>query len=157
MNTHGSFGRLITNRRTPEELKRQKAEAQARFRAKVDARDYERAACKDWRSRLSWGQRLLRNARSSAREKGWELTITAQEIEVLLEPGVCFLTGMAFRLDTDALRDDFAPSLDRIDSSKGYIPGNVRVVCFRVNLMHGNLSDEDFLCWIHLLAGGSLG
>ncbi len=28
----------------------------------------------------------------------------------------------------------FAPSLDRIDSSKGYEEGNVRIVCLMVNL-----------------------
>ncbi len=31
-------------------------------------------------------------------------------------------------------RAPWAPSVDRIDSSKGYVPGNVRLVCVAANL-----------------------
>ena len=36
-----------------------------------------------------------------------------------------------------------AASLDRIDSSEGYVAGNVRVVSWRYNMMKGPHSDAD--------------
>ena len=42
-------------------------------------------------------------------------------------------------------------SLDRIDSSKGYIEGNVQWVHKRVNLMKGNMSTENFIEWCNLV------
>ena len=38
----------------------------------------------------------------------------------------------------------FALSVDRIDGSQGYIPGNVRIVCNIVNFALNSFSDEDF-------------
>lgn len=37
------------------------------------------------------------------------------------------------------------PSLDRIDSSKGYVHGNVQFVTLRINLAKKNMSDADFI------------
>jgi hypothetical protein len=39
------------------------------------------------------------------------------------------------------------PSLDRIDSRKGYHAGNVHLVCWAVNLMKSDMSLEDFGDW----------
>jgi len=39
-------------------------------------------------------------------------------------------------------------SLDRIDSSKGYIEGNVQWVCKRVNYMKHTMGDKYFLEWV---------
>jgi len=36
-------------------------------------------------------------------------------------------------------------SVDRIDSSKGYVPGNVQLVCKWVNLAKQDYSNEDML------------
>lgn len=48
----------------------------------------------------------------------------------------CAVTNAPFSLKRIGRmnRAPFAPSIDRIDSSKGYIPGNVRVVCLFANL-----------------------
>ena len=42
---------------------------------------------------------------------------------------------------------DLAVSVDRIDNSLGYVLGNVRLVCSRVNLMMSNLDDAHFTWW----------
>jgi hypothetical protein len=36
-----------------------------------------------------------------------------------------------------------SPSLDRIDSSKGYVKGNVRVISHRANLLKNNATVEE--------------
>ncbi len=38
-------------------------------------------------------------------------------------------------------------SLDRIDSTKGYIKGNVQWVHKKVNIMKGSMSDQEFIDW----------
>lgn len=38
-------------------------------------------------------------------------------------------------------------SLDRIDSSKGYLKENVQIVCYMVNLMKNRLTKEELLEW----------
>ena len=37
------------------------------------------------------------------------------------------------RWKKSGFKTDYAPSIDRIDNSKGYLPGNIRVVPFYVN------------------------
>jgi len=39
----------------------------------------------------------------------------------------------------------YTASLDRIDSSKGYIEENVHWVHKRINVMKGNMSEQEFL------------
>ena len=58
--------------------------------------------------------------------------------------GRCALSGRAF--DYIKKSEDNA-SLDRIDSSKGYIYGNLQFVTKRVNLGKRNQSDPEFREW----------
>jgi hypothetical protein len=44
-------------------------------------------------------------------------------------------------------RDVWTASLDRIDSSKGYIEGNVQWVHKDINVMKQDMSDEEFIEW----------
>jgi len=39
-------------------------------------------------------------------------------------------------------------SLDRIDSSKGYIQGNVQFVAYGINLAKNNFSDADVISFL---------
>ena len=38
-------------------------------------------------------------------------------------------------------------SLDRLDPSKGYVKGNIRLLCWWVNCAKGNLDDKTFRDW----------
>jgi hypothetical protein len=46
--------------------------------------------------------------------------------------GRCQLTGIRFQKSKHK-PNPFASSIDRIDSTKGYVPGNVRVVLWAIN------------------------
>lgn len=55
----------------------------------------------------------------------------------------CALTGVRLQFDIDA-HADFRPSLDRIDSSGHYEPGNLQVVCWFANRWKNDGDDEQF-------------
>ena len=55
------------------------------------------------------------------------------------------MSGIAFSSErrSDAfVKTPFAPSLDRIDSSKGYVRGNVRLVCMAANFALNQWGDD---------------
>ena len=65
---------------------------------------------------------LWSRAKYRAKQKGREFTITKEDIVI---PDICPLLGTPIQ----------SPSLDRIDSSKGYIKGNVWVISNRANTL----------------------
>lgn len=58
----------------------------------------------------------------------------------------CCLTGLHFilRQSERGRGSPFAPSPDRIVSSMGYVPGNVRMVCQMANYARLDFSDDEF-------------
>jgi hypothetical protein len=60
--------------------------------------------------------------------------------------GQCAFTGLPLRLRNEKQKNDniFTASLDRIDSSVGYVKGNVQYVSVALNLAKKDLSDEHF-------------
>ena len=67
--------------------------------------------------------------------------------------GLCALTGLRMLLDDERGDDQCRFSLDRIDSSKHYEPGNLQVVCKFVNLWKGAMDNEEFKRLIGLVRG----
>lgn len=70
------------------------------------------------------------------------ITITEDEVVALWgsQSGHCAISEMPMLYQFNNLR---AVSIDRIDSEKGYIPGNVQLVCRWINLAKNNFSDVD--------------
>lgn len=48
-------------------------------------------------------------------------------------------------------------SLDRIDSNKGYIEGNVQWVHKSINMMKSNMTDQEFINWCHIVSQNQIG
>lgn len=76
-----------------------------------------------------------------------EVGVTIEYLKKIWEEqnGVCPFTGINLTLNTFKNRENnvlFSASLDRIDSSKGCIEGNVRWVSRGINLMKSNNSDD---------------
>lgn len=64
--------------------------------------------------------------------------------------GKCRFTNESLifhRTGTDAYTKQTTASLDRIDSSKGYIEGNVQWVHKTINFMKLSMSDQEFIQW----------
>ena len=83
-------------------------------------------------------------------------TITKDDILPILEAGHCQLTGLPFDFmpTNKTFRNPYAPSLDRIDSQKGYIKENCRVVLAAVNDALGEHDDNDILPILKALVKG---
>lgn len=83
---------------------------------------------------------LLRMAKRRTKERGWEFTIQEHELNV---PTHCPLLGIEF--DNYSEDIDNYMSLDRIDSKKGYVSGNVMVVSYRANRIKNNATADELM------------
>lgn len=72
-------------------------------------------------------------------EDAWELFIKQNR--------QCALTGEPLIFNSKCWIYDGTASLDRIDSTKGYVKGNVQWVHKRVNMMKQQYSTEEFFHW----------
>ncbi len=90
------------------------------------------------------GKRLYADCKQRASKKGLRFALTQEQVDEMLGPMTCAATGVQLRWNEEGeLRNPHLPSLDRIDSSLGYVDGNVRVTSWVFNRVKGNLSDEE--------------
>lgn len=93
-------------------------------------------------------QHRLTGLRQRHKQKKYEGTPISLEYLVALyeqQRGICAISQLPMHITLD--QSDLSVSPDRIDVTKGYIEGNIRLVCARVNLMRGALDDHDFVWW----------
>lgn len=79
------------------------------------------------------------------KRKGTCLSLDALETLWFSQNGRCAITGWPLTME---LGNGVVPtnlSIDRIDSSLGYVPGNVQLVCRCVNVAKSDLSISDFI------------
>jgi hypothetical protein len=57
-------------------------------------------------------------------------------------PSRCPVLGIAMRPGAGRLCDT-SPTLDRIDNTKGYVPGNVMVISYKANRIKSNATPEE--------------
>lgn len=109
---------------------------------------------KDWTQNTTkgWFKYKFHNAKQSAvgRSKNHrpkELDIDRDHLIELWknQNGICALTGVRM---TTKYNCPFSASADRIDSSKGYVPGNIQLVSKAAQLGKGNLTDKEFRRWL---------
>lgn len=87
----------------------------------------------------------LRRAKRHSKEKDRECTITLQDLKMQWEKqqGKCIYTNIELVLPTGTNKINIThqASLDRIDSTKGYIPGNIQFVSSCINMLKNKLTD----------------
>lgn len=89
---------------------------------------------------------LLGFAKKRAKERGLEFCLTEND---LILPDECPILKTTFEKGTD-----YAASIDRIDSSKGYTKDNVWIISRKANIMKSNATPvelENFSKWIQQL------
>lgn len=96
---------------------------------------------------------LWSRIQTSARLRDIEINISKSFIMDLFnkQGGRCALCGIDLIVSGKELTDITA-SLDRIDSSRGYLEDNVQWVHKRINIMKGVLLDEEFIKFCHLVS-----
>lgn len=83
-------------------------------------------------------QKLLESTKTRARTQGLPHNITINDIVI---PEFCPVLG--YRLVKGGQADESA-TVDRTDSSKGYVKGNVRIISHRANCLKNNGTLEEF-------------
>jgi|ERR1700690_477335 len=121
--------------------KRAQYRAQApRILAKMRRRYYERRD--EIRERLKRNRKqrpdvhLLSRIRGSAKKRGFECAITLADIYV---PTHCPLLGIPLTHGNGRPHAG-SPTIDRLDSRLGYVPGNVWVISYRANTIKNDAS-----------------
>lgn len=90
---------------------------------------------------------VLNRTRRSARSRNLAIEIDLEFLQSLWDArqGHCSVSGLAFSDEPSEgafVKTPFAPSLDRIDSAKGYVRGNVRLVCMAANFALNQWGDD---------------
>lgn len=86
----------------------------------------------------------LLNIYQSAMDRKLEFNLSFESVKTLLRFQTCYYTGRRF--DNEG---PYARSIDRIDSSKGYIEGNVVSCTVDINGKKSNLSDDEIELLYH--------
>ena len=87
----------------------------------------------------------LTSIKSRSKERNLEFNITLEYLESIYpDDSLCPLLNIPLDWDSPA-RDPTTPSVDRIDSSKGYIKGNVHWVSWRANQLMSDATPDELL------------
>jgi len=91
-----------------------------------------------------------------AKQQKREITITIQQAwDLFLEQDrKCAISGVKLTFGSQYSKHETTASLDRIDSSRGYIPENIQWVHKIINRMKTDLPQEVFLYWCLEIANG---
>lgn len=98
---------------------------------------FSKKAARRRRGLLRHCQKLYWQTKRNAKNRGLEFEITVADIEDLMRLGKyrCSVSGIVFSLSRSmsGVRRAYAPSIDRVDSSRGYHIDNIRLVLCAVN------------------------
>lgn len=99
-----------------------------------------------WRGGEFVSSIFLSNVKRGARKRGIESSIEIKDLDAIwkMQEGKCAYTGRELSL----LGPNITASLDRIDSSKGYVAYNVQFVHKTINIMKWSLPEEEFLQFV---------
>lgn len=112
-----------------------------------DGRRANCRTCENKRRKRSYDNnpltRMFMNAKARGRQYGIEFNLEVSDLKI---PEFCPILGVKLEL---GWKDNypFAPSIDRIDSTKGYVKGNVAVVSLLANRMKSNATVEQCLAF----------
>ena len=85
---------------------------------------------------------LLDRVKQSAQQRGLEFNLTIEDIYI---PEFCPLLNIKLTFEYSLETRDSYYSLDRIDSNKGYIKGNVQVMSIKANTMKNAATHDELL------------
>lgn len=82
---------------------------------------------------------LWKSAKSRAKQRGEDFSI---ELEDIIVPDKCPILGIPLEYHR-GVKQDNSYSLDRIDSSKGYVKGNIWAISLRANRIKNDSTPQE--------------
>ncbi len=119
---------------TNEERKQARKESSKRYREKQRLITGRASNCR-------YEVRFLSAIKCRAQKKGLEFTITYDDFTI---PEFCPVLGIPISYSIPG-KHDGSPSMDRVDNTKGYVPGNVRIISWRANRIKNDGTSEEHL------------
>lgn len=114
-------------------------------------RQYQAKKRTDFTHRL---QMLLNASKQRAALKNREHTITLADIQQKYPvDGKCPIFGITLQFNSVGFRDN-SPSIDRIDSTKGYTHDNIQIISWKANSIKRNASLEELILLVNYLNQG---
>jgi hypothetical protein len=89
-------------------------------------------------------KQLWISAKGNSKRKGKEFTIDIEDIKI---PELCPFLGIPLTCIRGQGHLPTNASIDRIDSTKGYIKGNIQVISRKANLMKNNATKEQLIAF----------
>lgn len=112
-------------------------------------KDCSREACIKWKTKDidNFIKYIFITAKNNAQKRNIDFYITKDEIKEIYnqQNGKCYYTDFDFDIKVNRYR----PSLDRIDSNKGYSKENCNLVLSIINNMKNDFSHSEFINLIH--------
>lgn len=94
---------------------------------------------------------LVNAARKRSRISGVGVSVPTAFVEWALITGICMRTGIKFDFGCYGSRAAFAPSLDRVDPTKGYTLENTEVVCNAFNMAKNEWDHSVLIIWVEAM------
>jgi hypothetical protein len=115
------------------------------------SRNYQRNRRLDFNYRL---QMLVNASKQRAKLNDREHDINVEDIKAIYPAdGCCPIFGIKLEFNVAGFRDN-SPSIDRIDSTKGYTRDNIQVISWKANRIKGASSLQDLEMMVAYLKQG---
>ncbi len=85
--------------------------------------------------------RIWCSVKKRAKQKRIKFELTIQDIPEI--PKFCPILGIKIQENNISSPLDSSPSLDRINPKKGYVKGNIRIICNRANRIKSDATIEE--------------
>jgi hypothetical protein len=130
-----------------EKKRRKSPEKQLEF-----SRKYQRERRNDFNYRLKM---LINASKQRAVKKQIEHCITVEDLkEIYPKDGCCPVFGFKLKFGNAGFREH-SPSIDRIDSSKGYTKDNIQILSWRANRLKTDATVEELEMLLSYLKQGN--
>jgi hypothetical protein len=118
---------------SPHHALQKQQEATARYRRKLNTSDPVKAIL----------QNMLWDSRKRSKKKGMEHTLTIDDLYSMYTD-TCPISGVALLWERGHGKpQENSPSLDRIDSTRGYTPDNTWLISYRMNRIKNDATIEE--------------
>lgn len=115
------------------------------------SKQYQRNRRKNFEYRLKM---LINASKQRAKNKNREHSITLEDVkEIYPIDGCCPIFGMKLEFNSSGFRES-SPSIDRINSEKGYTKENIQIISWKANRIKGYASLQELEMLISYMKQG---